>query len=397
MTQHFDLLIIGAGPAGLSLALGLRDLDLKIGIIERQSRQEIAAPKFDGREIALTHHSMKLLRAFGLGDTLEPEISILAKARVEDASSQAYCLNFEPPPNFNDPLGFLIPNHVIRQTLWDAVAQCPNVTLLDQRTLSHVTTNSVEGRVTTLNANKESENFTARLIVAADNRFSETRRLMGIGASMHDFGRTMMVCRMEHEIPHHQVALEWFDYGQTVALLPCNGNVTSVVMTLPGHEHAHIMGLDETAFAREMESRLKHRCGAMKLVSERFGYPLVGVYAHRFVENRFALCGDAAVGMHPVTAHGFNFGLISQEYLGEEIRNAVTAGRDIGNPVGLGRYERRHRLATFPLFMSTNVVATLFTDDRRPAKLARQLALRISNNLPFFKQQVAGRLLAHRT
>ncbi len=390
--MNFDLLIIGAGPSGLSLALGLRDQGLKIGIIERQSREEIANPKFDGREIALTHHSMNILKGFGLGDFFAPEISILARAQVEDGSS-AYCLNFDPPANSSDPLGFLVPNHCIRQGLWNAVSAIPDVQLLDQRSLTHISTDSNGAQVRTSNG----ETHTAKLVVAADNRFSETRRLMGIGASMHDFGRTMMVCRMEHEIPHNHVALEWFDYGQTVALLPCNDNVTSVVMTLPGHEHAQMMALDETAFAREIERRLKRRCGAMKLVSERFGYPLVGVYAHRFVANRFALAGDAAVGMHPVTAHGFNFGLISQALLAQEIKNAVSAGRDIGNAVGLGRYERKHRLATLPLFASTNIVATLFTDDRGPAKFARKMALKISNHLPFFKQQVAGRLLAHRT
>lgn len=389
--MNFDLLIVGAGPAGLSLALGLRDSGLKIGIVERRSRDEIAHPQFDGREIALTHHSMDLLKGLGLGDALAAETSILAKAQVEDGSS-AYCLNFTPPAKSDEPLGFLIPNHAIRQALWDSVAACDNVTLLDGRSLAAIDTDA--GSVAIRSA--KGETYTASLVVAADNRFSETRRLMGIGASMHDFGRTMMVCRMEHEKPHHHVALEWFDYGQTVALLPCNGNVTSVVMTLPGHEHARNMALDETAFAREMERRLKHRCGAMKLVSERFGYPLVGVYAHRFIGQRFALAGDAAVGMHPVTAHGFNFGLLSQECLVREIIAAVKSGQDIGNPIGLARYERTHRLATLPLFLSTNAVATLFTDDSAPAKLARKLALRVSNHLPFFKQQVAGRLLAHR-
>ncbi|RTL51110.1 MAG: FAD-dependent hydroxylase [Rhodocyclaceae bacterium] len=389
--MNFDLLIVGAGPAGLSLALGLKDAGLKIGIIERQTRNEIAHPQFDGREIALTHHSMDLLKGLGLGDALAPEVSILAQARVEDGSSP-YCLNFTPPAKSDEPLGFLIPNHAIRQALWDGVAACDNVTLLDGQGLSAIDTDAESAAVRTTGG----ATYTARLVVAADNRFSETRRLMGIGAAMHDFGRTMMVCRMEHEKPHHHVALEWFDYGQTVALLPCNGNVTSVVMTLPGHEHARNMALDETAFAREMERRLKHRCGPMKLVSERFGYPLVGVYAHRFVGQRFALAGDAAVGMHPVTAHGFNFGLLSQETLAREIVAAVKSGQDIGNPVGLARYERTHRLATLPLFLSTNAVATLFTDDSAPAKWARKLALRVSNHLPFFKQQVAGRLLAHR-
>lgn len=393
--MNFDLLIIGAGPAGLSLALDLsanfREQGFTIGIIEKQSRDEIANPKFDGREIALTHHSMDILNGFGVGEHLAADISVLAKAHVVDGSSP-YCLNFEPPANHTDPLGFLVPNHRIRQVLWDAVSQCANITLLDQRSLTHIHTDSQAATVKT----SAGETYTAKLVVAADTRFSETRRLMGIGASMHDFGRTMMLCRMEHEVPHEHVALEWFDYGQTVALLPCNGNVTSVVMTLPGHENAQLMAMDETDFTRDIETRLKGRLGKLKLVSERFSYPLVGVYAHRFTEQRFALCGDAAVGMHPVTAHGFNFGLVSQELLGNEIRDALTTGRDIGNPIGLGRYERKHRMATLPIFMSTNIVATLFTDDRGPAKLARKLALRVSNNLPFFKQQVAGRLLAHR-
>jgi ubiquinone biosynthesis UbiH/UbiF/VisC/COQ6 family hydroxylase len=379
--MNFDLLIIGAGPSGLSLALGLRDLGLNIGIVERQSRDEIAAPKFDGREIALTHHSMDLLKAMGLGEALAPDVSALAKAHVVDGRSP-YCLNFEPPARSTDPLGFLVPNHVIRQALWDAVATCPGVSLVDGRNISHVESDADSARVRT----GEGETFAAPLVVAADTRFSDTRRLMGIGASMHDFGRTMMVCRMEHEVPHHHVALEWFDYGQTVALLPCTGNVSSV----------DLMALDETAFARAIETRLKNRCGAMRLVSERCGYPLVAVYAHSFVGRRFALAGDAAVGMHPVTAHGFNFGLLSAETLGEQIRAACGRGTDIAEPLGLNRYEAKHRLATLPMFLATNAVATLFTDDRGPAKLARALALRISDRLPFFKQQVAGRLLAHR-
>jgi ubiquinone biosynthesis UbiH/UbiF/VisC/COQ6 family hydroxylase len=390
--MDFDLLIIGAGPAGLSLALGLRDLGMKIGIVERQGRAEIAQPKFDGREIALTHHSLDLLKGMGLGDALAPEISVLAKARVEDGSS-SFFLSFAPPANSTDPLGFLIPNHAIRQALWDAVSACPDISLLDGRSVSHIESGADAAHVRT---GSGGERFSAPLVVAADTRFSETRRMMGIGASMHDFGRTMLVCRMEHEVPHDHVALEWFDYGQTVALLPCNGNVSSVVMTLPGREHAELMAMDEAAFAREIERRLKHRCGGMKLVSERCGYPLTAVYAHRFAGPRFALAGDAAVGMHPVTAHGFNFGLLSEETLGRQIRAAHSHGQDIANVLGLARYEATHRRQTLPIFLATNAVATLFTDDRGPAKLIRSLALRIGDRLPFFKQHVAGRLLAHR-
>jgi ubiquinone biosynthesis UbiH/UbiF/VisC/COQ6 family hydroxylase len=334
---------------------------------------------------------MALLKESGLGKALEPEVCFLSKAHVEDGSAP-YFLDFEPPADSTEPLGFFIPNHMIRQALWDAVNDCTDITLLDGRSLTQIGTSSDNARVRT----SSGEEFTALLVVAADNRLSETRRLMGIGAFMHDFGRTTMVCRMEIEIPHHNIAVEWFDYGQTVALLPCNGNVYSVVMTLPGHEHAQLMAMDEIAFAWEIERRIKHRCGRMKLISERLSYPLIAVYAHRFVEQRFALAGDAAVGMHPVTAHGFNLGLLSQEVLGQEIRNAIRNCQDIGNLQVLGRYERKHRLASLPIFVATNVVATLFTEESSPAKLARKIALRVSDKLPFFKHQVVKQLLSHR-
>lgn len=171
--------------------------------------------------------------------------------------------------------------------------------------ISQVSTNN-EGASITL---KNGEAIEAQLIVAADSRFSETRRAMGIAANMHDFGKTMMVCVMEHEIDHQHIAWEWFDYGQTLALLPMNGFLSSVVVTLPALDITRLMAMPENEFNQAIETRFKHRLGAMRLSATRHAYPLVTVYSDRFIANRFALVGDAAVGMHPVTAHGFNFGL----------------------------------------------------------------------------------------
>jgi 2-polyprenyl-6-methoxyphenol hydroxylase-like FAD-dependent oxidoreductase len=92
-----------------------------------------------------------------------------------------------------------------------------------------------QGLVEKINLGKALQ-LQARLLVAADSRFSQTRRLLGIGAQLKDFGKTMLVCRMDHEKPHRQTAWEWFGYGQTLALLPLNGEQSSVVLTLPA-EH----------------------------------------------------------------------------------------------------------------------------------------------------------------
>lgn len=132
----------------------------------------------------------------------------------------------------------------------------------------------------------------------------------------------------------------------------------------------------------------------MTVAGPRCTYPLVGVYAKRFVAERFALLGDAAVGMHPVTAHGFNFGLLGQDLLARELRAARAAGQSIAAPALLARYERRLRLATRPLYLATNALASLYTDDRRPARALRKLALGAGARLSPFRRLVMSGLTA---
>ncbi|MDO5654333.1 MAG: FAD-dependent hydroxylase, partial [Brachymonas sp.] len=236
----------------------------------------------------------------------------------------------------------------------------------------------------------------ARLLVAADSRFSATRRALGIGAAMHDFGRTMLVCQMTHAQPHHHCAWEWFGYGQTLALLPMNDHPhsgahrASTVLTLPHHLIEPLLVLDEDAFGAEMTRRFDGRLGAMQLDSTRHAYPLVGVAPHRLVAPRFACVGDTAVGMHPVTAHGFNFGLLGIDTLARLLREAQTAGQDIAAPEVLARYQRRHQRATRPLYEITRFIARLYTTDAPPARLLRDGALRAAQVLTPFRRAVAA-------
>src|SRR5690606_28461006 len=128
----------------------------------------------------------------------------------------------------------------------------------------------------------------------------------------------------------------------------------------------------DAALGADMAQRFLHRLGAMEVAGPRCAYPLVGVYAHRFAAERIALVGDAAVGMHPVTAHGFNFGLLGQYALARGLRGALDGNLPIWSPSVLRRYERGHRAATLPLYLATQVLAGLYTDDRPPARVLRK-------------------------
>lgn len=391
--MSFDIVIIGAGPAGLCFARSLAGSGLRIALVERQEEAALVAPADDGREIAITHHSQRLLRELGLWTRLrEDEIGTLRDAMVLDGEDRDG-LMFRHGEAGKPQLGWLLSNHAIRRAAYAEVAGLPEVERITGARVGAVRTGS-DGAEVSLD---RGGTLHAQLVVAADSRFSDTRRAMGIAADMHDFGKSMLVLRMRHEVPHEQVAWEWFGVGQTLALLPLHDAYTSsVVLTLPPPAMRELLALGDAALEAVLAERFRQRLGTMKVAGPRCAYPLVGVYAKRFVAERFALIGDAAVGMHPVTAHGFNFGLLGQATLARELRAAVDAGRPIWNPALLQRYEREHRLATRPLYLATRMLAGLYTDDRRPARVVRKLALGAGARLGPFRRLVMSGLTADR-
>ena len=398
MNDHTDIIISGAGPAGLCLAQSLSGQGLRITVVEQLPTAALEDPPFDGREIALTQHSAQLMRNMGLWDRIEPKaISPLRDARVLNGPSP-FAMTIGHELSRKSELGWLISNHLIRKAAYEAVQNsvktAQDITLLCSEKVCTLHTSDQNASVTL----SSGRTLKSRLIVAADSRFSETRRAMGIGADMHDFGKTMLVCCMTHEQPHHHAAWEWFGYGQTLALLPMNPDpVTneyraSVVLTLANTAIAPLMAMEPDAFGLEMQTRFLQRLGRMTLVSTRHSYPLVGVYPHRFAAKRFATVGDAAVGMHPVTAHGFNFGLLGVNTLSQAILRAHTAGTDIASSQVLEGYEKVHRRATRPLYLATQLVSTLYTNDSSPARLLRDAALRVGEALIPFKRAIAATL-----
>lgn len=389
--MSFDIVIIGAGPAGLCFARSLAGSGLRIALVERQPEAALIAPADDGREIAITHHSQRLMRELGLWARLhDNEIGTLRDAMVIDGDDHDG-LMFRHDETGKSQLGWLLSNHAIRRAAYAEVMELPEVERITGVQVTGVRTTS-DGAQVTLNTG---DILHPQLVVAADSRYSETRRAMGIAAGMHDFGKTMLVMRMQHDVAHDQVAWEWFDVGQTLALLPLHDpRTSSVVLTLPPQEMQALLAMDDAAMETAMASRFQQRLGAMRIAGPRCSYPLVGVYAKRFVAERFALIGDAAVGMHPVTAHGFNFGLLGQATLARELRAAVAAGQPIHSSELLRRYERQHRMATRPLYLATQMLAGLYTDDRRPARAVRKLALRAGARLRPFRTAVMAGLTA---
>ncbi|MBR2124336.1 MAG: 5-demethoxyubiquinol-8 5-hydroxylase UbiM [Acetobacter sp.] len=406
-----DVVVIGGGPVGLATALSFAQAGGRVVVIECLTQAALENPPFDGREIALTHRSVRILKKIGAWAFIDSaEISPLREARIETGEYQ-HALCFDTKGYGVEALGWLVSNHVIRRALAHAVAQQQNITILfETEIITSPVADPVVDPMADLVAEKNwganpwdqknvvlqtasGQEIRASLVVAADGRFSPTRQKAGIGAIVHDFKKTMLVCRMAHDIHHNNVALQWFDEGQTIALLPLNGLVSSLVLTLSEEENRQKLALSQEDFNHEMTKRVGSRLGTMCRVSSCHTYPLKSVYAHRFTAPRLALVGDAAVGMHPITAHGFNLGLKGQETLVHAALESLMERGDIGAKEGLRRFEQRHRLATAPLFAGTNGIATLYTRDEAPFRPIRQACLRLAEKTSPFKKAVTSLLM----
>lgn len=385
-----DIAIVGAGPAGLAMAIALADAGFSASVLDLQPREALAAPPEDGREIALTHSSVETLRTLGLWQRLRPaEIGRIREARVVDGDRHGAALDFRA----REALGWIVPNHALRRVSFEAAAERPGVRLLAQSKLLHVAPSATHVELDFAHAaDGPPASLHARLFIAADSRFSWARRQIGIAADMHDFGRTMIVCRMRHALPHGEVAFECFGYQRTLAILPLVGNQCSAVLTTDTLAAQRLMDLPADEFAALVETQFGGRLGPMSLHGERFAYPLVAVLARRFTAVRSALIGDAAVGMHPVTAHGYNLGLQSVATLTQALCEARAAGQDIGAAEVLSGYDRKHRRDAAVMYHGTNAVAKLYASNGAPQRLVRQLILRGAQHLPPLKMAITARL-----
>ncbi len=395
-TKNVDIAIIGAGPAGLSFALSLARSGLKILLLDQQPIESIAKPQLDGRDIAMTHLSKTILTELAVwqrfpADAIHPikEAKVINGPLGSDKHSwlKTPALHFERKDDAQAPLGYLVANHQIRQALYDQVCEYSNIEIISEQQVNYVKTFANRGVIET-----SDYSVNASLVVSADSRFSTTRRMMGLSAKMKDFGKVMIVCNMKHQLSHDNTAQECFQYGRTCAILPLGDGYSSIVITVPASEAKRLTDLPVDEFNHQARDMLDGRLGEMELITERHSYPLVGVISDRFIAKRFALIGDAAVGMHPVTAHGYNLGLRSADTLAEQIIKAQQASKDIASSWVLHNYEVRHQLLSKPLYEATNAIVELYTNDQPLAKIARKAAIHIGNKFMPFKHAVTHRL-----
>jgi 2-octaprenyl-6-methoxyphenol hydroxylase len=236
--------------------------------------------------------------------------------------------------------------------------------------------------------------LTGRVLVGCDGRGSGTAGRAGIARQGWSYQQTALVCAVAHGLPHEGIAHQFFMPEGPLAILPLPGNASSIVWTQPSAQAAAIEALPDAGYLAALAPRFGDFLGALRLVGDRFSYPLSLSLAARWVAPGLALAGDAAHGVHPIAGQGLNLGFRDVAALAEVLAAAARRGEDIGALDVLRRYERWRRFDTVALALGMDAVDRLFSNDNPLLRVARDIGMGLVMRTPALRQgfmrQAAG-------
>lgn len=385
MNESRELLILGGGLVGMTLALAAAKKGIASHVVDRADPAELTAEGFDGRASAISTASWNLFANIGLGERLAPHGCPIDAIAVTDAMRPGR-IDFRPEPE-EGSLGRMFANRELRLALFEAAKQEPliawhaPVEVVERKRGPHaVSAVLADGR-----------ELHARLMIGAEGRQSPTREEAGLALARWDYHHRAIIVGLDHEKPHGNVAWEIFYPAGPFALLPMkdgpNGvHRSALVWTVAEKDAAGVLKLSDRAFLAEVDKRMQGMFGAISLNSRRTSYPLSFQHTARITAERLALVGDSAHGMHPIAGQGLNLGLRDVGALVEVLAEGMRLGLDPGDAQMLRRYENWRSLDTFTVSLATDALTRLFGLRSRTASAVRRLGMAGVQRAPFLKR-----------
>lgn len=380
-----DVIILGGGLVGATLALALGAHGLGSIVIDPADPAITLAPGFDGRASAVASASHRMLDAIGVGETLAGKGCAIRQIRVSDGLEPG-ALDFVPDAD-DGALGTMYENKLLRRMLFDAATAAPHVDLRMQTRATSVD-RATAGVTVTLDSGDTAR---APLLIAAEGRNSPTRAAAGITIARWSYGHSAIIGAFRHERPHDDVAYEIFYSSGPFALLPLPdddiGHRSAIVWTVDAKHAAGMLKLGDRAFLAEAEKRMGGFLGALSAASPRASYPLGFHHAARITGERLALVGDAAHGIHPIAGQGLNLGFRDVATLTEVLVEGKRLGLDLGDAALLARYQRWRGLDTFMVAAATDTLTRLFGIPGKTASAVRRFGISAVNAIPPLKDR----------
>ncbi|APG48594.1 protein VisC-like protein [Phaeobacter porticola] len=386
MRNTSDILIVGGGLNGPALALALAQTGHTVTLIDALPRDLRSSDAFDGRSYALALASQRLVDQIGVWSKVADKAQPMLDIKVTDGRSgqgpSPFFMHFDHAEIEDGPMGYMIEDRYLRRALRDAMEATDAITLIDAQT---VVAQRIDHSGVTLTL-ASGETLRGGMVVGADGRRSGTAERAGIKRTGWDYGQTALVCAIEHQLPHHGVAHQFFMPAGPLAILPLSGNRSSIVWSEQSARAKAIQNLGDAEYLSALCPRFGDFLGEISLAGDRFTYPLNLTLANDLIADRLALVGDAAHGIHPIAGQGLNAGLRDVGALAEILTEAKRRGEDVSSPLVLERYQQWRRFDTASLAAATDAFNRLFSNDNPLLRLGRDIGMGIVGAIPGMRQ-----------
>ena len=385
MNDKRDLVILGGGLVGMTLALAAARQGITSHVIDKARPEDLTADGVDGRASAISTASWNLFTNVGLAERLEPLGYPISSIAVTDAMRPGR-IDFQPGPE-DGTLGRMFANRDIRLALFEAARAEPAIAWASgveptQRERGE------HGVAVSLSDGRSAE---GALLIGAEGRQSPTRADAGLSSAKWDYHHRAFVAAITHQQPHGGVAWEIFFPAGPLALLPLldlpdGRHRSAVVWTVDEKDAKGIAALSDAQFLGEIAARMDGIFGAIALSAPRIGYPLNFHHAGSITGHRLALIGDAAHGMHPIAGQGLNLGLRDVGCLVEVLSEGMRLGLEPGDAQVLARYERWRSLDAVSVMATTDALVRLFGIPGRLPSAARRLGMGVVQRSGWLKR-----------
>jgi 2-octaprenyl-6-methoxyphenol hydroxylase len=382
MSTDYDLIIIGGGLVGASLAYALQHSKLNIALIEATNIELDEQPSYDDRGIALAYGSQRIFETMGIWSQFSAHCTPINTIHISDRGHLGVT-RLSAQKEKVPALGQVVTARAIGLCLNKAIQALPNLTLITPKCV--IAVSQQEEKVTiTLDDNQQ---LSAKLIAAADGGQSSVRQLLNLGAFEQDYQQTAITANISTERAHQGCAYERFTDSGPLALLPMSDNRSSLVWTVKSGDEEHILASSDELFLKQLQERFGYRLGKFTRVGKRHSYPLKLIECDQPIQHRIVFIGNAAHSLHPIAGQGFNLGLRDVAALAEVITDSTHS--DIGSSKALYDYKQWRQADQDSVIKATSQLVNIFSNDYTLIGHGRGAGLTMLDMTPSIKSHLA--------
>jgi 2-octaprenyl-6-methoxyphenol hydroxylase len=369
----YDLVIVGGGLVGASLAIALADQGLRMAMLEAHPIGVDTQPNYDDRAIALAYGTRKVFEAIGVWDELAAVAEPIREIHVSDRGHFGFT-RLSAAEEGVPALGYVVTAKALGAVLLGRLRGIAGLDLMAPARLVRFSDREEAVRVEIEHEGVVDE-LASRLLVAADGANSTVRAQLDLPLQRWEYGQSAVVANVSPAKGHRNVAYERFTDSGPVALLPMSEGRCALVWTVRDEQRDEVLALDDGGFLRAFQQRFGYRLGRFERVGRRHAYPLALLRARRSVQGRVAVIGNAAHTLHPIAGQGFNLGIRDVAALADVVFEATRDGVDIGAAATLSAYEDWRRAEQRGVALATDGLARLFGNPLGLLRLGRNLGM----------------------